>query len=213
MRLVLLGPPGSGKGTQAKKLAEHFGVPHISTGDILRENVKRGTDLGAQAKQYMDAGKLVPDELVVAIVVDRLARGDAAEGFLLDGFPRTVAQAEALETQLAASASGLDVVLELRIPDELIVPRMSGRRSCPACGAVYHVTGNPPKTAGICDNDGKELVQRVDDAEETVRDRLAVYAAQTAPLLDWYGAKSLLKSIEATGTPDEVTGLALTVLS
>lgn len=205
MRVVLVGPPGAGKGTQAQILATELSIPKVSTGDIFRANVSGGTELGRKAKEYMDRGDLVPDEVTNAMVKDRLAQDDAAEGFLLDGFPRNVPQAEELKTMLTDLGSELDAVLELRVDEEEVVKRLSGRRSCPECGRVYHVEYDSPKTAGRCDEDGTELYQRDDDREETIRHRLKVYRDQTAPLVEFYGAEGLLVTIAATGPVAEVS--------
>jgi adenylate kinase len=208
MRAVLVGPPGAGKGTQAQILASELSIPKVSTGDIFRANVSGKTDLGKKAKEYMDRGDLVPDEVTNAMVRDRLAQEDAAEGFLLDGFPRNVPQAETLKGILADLDTTLDVVLELRVDEEEVVKRLSGRRSCPECGQVYHVEYDAPKVAGRCDNEGAELYQREDDREETIRHRLEVYREQTAPLVQFYEAEGLLATIAATGSVEEVTARA-----
>lgn len=208
MRAVLVGPPGAGKGTQAQILASELAVPKVSTGDIFRANVSGGTELGTRAKKYMDRGDLVPDEVTNAMVKDRLSKEDAAAGFLLDGFPRNVPQAETLKGMLTELDTRLDVVLELRVDEEEVVKRLSGRRSCPECGQVYHVEYDPPKVAGRCDNEGAELYQREDDREETVRHRLKVYREQTAPLVEFYEAEGLLATIAATGSVEEVTARA-----
>ncbi|OKI23320.1 adenylate kinase [Nocardiopsis sp. TSRI0078] len=204
----MVGPPGAGKGTQAQILASELSIPKVSTGDIFRANVSGGTELGKKAKEYMDRGDLVPDEVTNAMVKDRLARDDAAAGFLLDGFPRNVAQAETLGTILADLDTSLDVVLELRVDEEEVVKRLSGRRSCPECGRVYHVEYDPPNAEGRCDNEGAELYQREDDREETIRHRLEVYREQTAPLVEFYAARGLLATIAATGSVEEVTARA-----
>ena len=208
MRAVLVGPPGAGKGTQAQILASELSIPKVSTGDIFRANVSGKTDLGKKAKEYMDRGDLVPDEVTNAMVRDRLAQEDAAAGFLLDGFPRNVPQAETLEGMLADLDTRLDVVLELRVDEDEVVRRLSGRRSCPECGRVYHVEYDAPETAGRCDNEGAELYQREDDREETIRHRLEVYREQTAPLVQFYEAEGLLATIAATGSVEEVTARA-----
>ncbi|ADQ05014.1 adenylate kinase [Caldicellulosiruptor owensensis OL] len=192
MRLILLGAPGAGKGTQAEYLSKRFSIPHISTGDILRENVKNETELGKKAKEYMDKGLLVPDEIVIEIVKDRIAKEDCKNGFLLDGFPRTIAQAEALDRVLQELGQKIDKVLNIEVPDEKILERMSGRRICKNCGASFHIIYRPPQKEGICDICGGELYQREDDKEETVKKRLEVYHAQTQPLIDYYKAKGLL---------------------
>lgn len=212
MRMVLVGPPGAGKGTQAKFIAHHFKIPQISTGDIFRANVASQTQLGLQAKRYMDAGDLVPDEVTIAMVQERLGHKDAVPGFLLDGFPRTVPQAKALAAILADLGTGLDAVLELRVDDEEVVSRLSGRRTCHGCGRVWHVEFDQPKVAGRCDIDGGELFQRDDDQPETIRRRLDVYREQTAPLVDHYDALGLLRTVEATGPVDGVTTRAISAL-
>ncbi|MFC7329385.1 adenylate kinase [Marinactinospora rubrisoli] len=212
MRAVLVGPPGAGKGTQAQILASELSIPKVSTGDIFRANVSGGTELGNLAKSYMDRGDLVPDEVTNAMVRDRLAEPDAREGFLLDGFPRNVAQAEWLNKTLDDAGRGLDVVLELKVDEEEVVKRLSGRRTCRACGHVQHMAYDPPKRAGVCDVCGGELFQRDDDREETIRHRLDVYREQTEPLVTFYANAGVLVGIEATGTVDEVTGRALAAL-
>ncbi|WP_193374033.1 adenylate kinase [Nocardiopsis salina] len=212
MRAVLVGPPGAGKGTQAQILATELSIPKVSTGDIFRANVSGGTELGKKAKEYMDRGDLVPDEVTNAMVKDRLAQDDAAEGFLLDGFPRNVPQAETLKTMLADLDSKLDVVLELRVDEEEVVNRLSGRRSCPECGRVYHVEYDAPQTAGRCDDDNAELYQREDDREETIRHRLKVYRDQTAPLVEFYENEGLLATIAATGPVGEVSERAMAAI-
>ncbi|KKM12652.1 adenylate kinase [Clostridiales bacterium PH28_bin88] len=195
MRLLLMGPPGAGKGTQAEVLTSKLEVPHISTGDMFRKAIKEGTELGRKAKEYMDAGQLVPDEVTIGIVRERLNEPDCAKGFLLDGFPRTVPQAEALDRILASTGRGLDAVLNIEVPREKLVDRLTGRRVCRACGATYHVLFNPPKAGGVCDHCGGELYQRSDDTVETVENRLDVYERQTAPLIAYYRDKGLLQSI------------------
>ena len=192
MKLIMLGAPGAGKGTQAAILSERLGIPTISTGNILRAAVKNGTPVGLQAKSYMDAGKLVPDEVIIGIIAERLAEDDCQGGFILDGVPRTIAQAEALEQ----AGVKFDCVLDIEVSDEEIVNRMSGRRACTACGATYHVKAAPPKTEGVCDACGGKLVQRDDDKPETVQSRLAVYHAQTEPLKDFYAQRGVLKTVE-----------------
>ncbi len=199
MRLVLLGPPGSGKGTQGEKLAATLGVPRISTGDILRRNVAAGTDLGKQAKAFMEAGKLVPDELVIAMTAERLKEPDAGRGFVLDGFPRTIAQAEAL-----AKLTSLDAVVNLFLEPEELVKRSAGRRVCPKCESVYHLVSNPPRKPGICDKCGSTLVTRPDDREEVVRTRIETYEKQTAPLVQYYRERGLLREVYASGVIDEI---------
>lgn len=204
MRVILLGPPGAGKGTQAKMLVEELGVPQISTGDILRQAVADGTPLGREAKGYMDRGALVPDEVVIGIIRDRLAQGDCGRGYILDGFPRTVAQAEALGKTLEAAGGSLDHVLSLQVDEEELVKRLSGRRTCGACGAMFHVTFNPPKREGTCDGCGGALIQREDDREETVRRRLQVYGEQTAPLIAYYERRGLLRRVPGQGEIPEI---------
>ena len=212
MRLVLVGPPGAGKGTQAQFIASHFSVPKISTGDIFRANVSEGTDLGIEAKKYMDAGDLVPDEVTIAMVNDRLTHDDTTEGFLLDGFPRTVHQAEVLDKVLAVQDTSLTVVLELVVDDEEVVRRLSGRRTCRRCGHVWHQDFDPPSRDGICDRCGGELFQRDDDSEQTIRHRLEVYADQTSPLIGYYGDRGLLRGVDATGPVEDVTERAINAL-
>lgn len=212
--LVLLGAPGSGKGTQAERIIARHDIPHISTGDILREAVARGTDLGEVAKRYMDAGELVPDDVIIGIMRARLGEPDAAPGFLLDGFPRTVEQAEALEEMLAAAGRALIHVLLLEVPEEELVRRLSGRRMCRGCGANHNVIFNPPAEAGVCDACGGELYQRSDDNEETVRNRLGVYRRQTEPLVGFYEARGLVRRFHGGGRgPDEVFSEIEAVLS
>ncbi|MGN6244663.1 MAG: adenylate kinase [Motilibacteraceae bacterium] len=213
MRLVLVGPPGAGKGTQAAFIATRSDIPKISTGDIFRANVGQGTPLGLEAKRYMDAGDLVPDEVTIAMVRDRLAEDDAARGFLLDGFPRTVGQAEALDGILADLGTALDVVLELDVDEDELVKRLSGRRTCRACGTAFHVESAPSAAEGVCDACGGELYQRDDDKPETIRRRLEVYTEQTAPLVGFYGERGLLVRIEATGTVEDVTERAMAALA
>lgn len=212
MRLVLVGPPGAGKGTQAAFIAQARTIPKISTGDIFRANVREGTELGVAAKKYMDAGDLVPDEVTIGMVRNRLAEDDAVKGFLLDGFPRNVPQAEVLGQMLDAMGTKLDVVLELVVDDDEVVRRLSGRRTCRNCGHIWHVDFDPPAAEGICDRCGGELFQRDDDKPETIRHRLEVYAEQTSPLVAYYAAKGLLIGIDATGPVDNVTDRALDAL-
>ncbi len=204
MNLIFLGPPGSGKGTQAKMLVDKYGIPQISTGDILREAVKEGTPLGKEAKKYMDEGKLVPDEVVVGIVRERLKEPDCTKGFILDGFPRTIPQAEALDKTLQEMGKGIDHVLSLEVDREELVRRLSGRRTCKRCGAMYHIIFDPPKKDGVCDRCGGELYQRDDDKEETIRERLRVYEEQTAPLIEYYRKKGLLRPIDGVGKIEEI---------
>ena len=198
MKIIMLGAPGAGKGTQAKMIAEKYSIPHISTGDIFRANIKEGTELGKKAKTYMDKGELVPDEPVVDIVVDRLAKDDAAKGYVLDGFPRTIPQAEALDAALAKRNEKVDFAIDVNVPDENIVKRMSGRRACVGCGATYHIVNVPPKKEGICDTCGGELILRDDDKPETVLNRLSVYHEQTQPLIDYYTKEGILKTVDGT---------------
>jgi adenylate kinase len=212
VRLVLVGPPGAGKGTQAQFIASHFAVPKISTGDIFRANVSEGTELGVEAKKYMDAGDLVPDEVTIGMVTDRLAQDDAAEGFLLDGFPRTVHQAEVLDSMLVERSVAVDVVLELVVDDDEVVRRLSGRRTCRQCGHVWHQDFDPPAKDGVCDRCGGQLFQRDDDSEDTIRHRLEVYADQTSPLIGYYGDRGLLRGVDATGPVEDVTERAISAL-
>ncbi|MGI8679921.1 MAG: adenylate kinase [Jatrophihabitans sp.] len=212
MRLVLVGPPGAGKGTQAEFIAERFGIPKVSTGDIFRANVSGGTELGQQAKKYMDAGDLVPDEVTNAMVRDRLAEADAIDGFLLDGFPRNTAQAEVLGGILDDIGSSLSVVLDLEVEHEKVVKRLSGRRTCKKCGHVWHIDFDAPSRAQLCDRCGGELYQRDDDLPDTVRHRLDVYAHQTAPLIDFYRALDKLVAIDALGAVEDVTERAIAAL-
>lgn len=198
MKIIMLGAPGAGKGTQAKKLAEKYQIPHISTGDIFRANIKNGTELGQKAKTYMDQGLLVPDELVCDLVVDRIQQKDCKNGYILDGFPRTIPQAESLDAALKAIGEAVDYAINVEVPDANIVSRMSGRRACVGCGATYHLQFAPTKVDGICDTCGAELILRDDDKEETVLKRLGVYHEQTKPLIDYYHAKGILKEVDGT---------------
>lgn len=204
MKLVILGPPGAGKGTQAEYIVERYNIPHISTGDIFRENIKNNTELGKEAKSYMDKGLLVPDDLVIALVEDRLNKDDAKEGFLLDGFPRTVAQAVSLDSILDKNNDKLTKVINISVDPEILIERAVGRRVCKTCGMTYHVKFNPPKEEGICDKDGTKLIQRDDDTEETVKTRISVYFDQTAPLIDYYRAQNLLVDIDGAKDIDKV---------
>jgi adenylate kinase len=212
VRLVLVGPPGAGKGTQAEFVAAHLAAPKISTGDIFRANVAQGTPLGVEAKRFMDAGQLVPDEVTINMVRERLAESDATDGFLLDGFPRTTPQAVALDKLLADLGSGLDLVLELVVDDDEVIRRLSGRRTCRGCGKIWHVEFDSPSHEGMCDRCGGELFQRDDDKAETVAERLVVYARDTAPLADYYGAQGKLVGIDATGPVEDVTVRAIDAL-
>ena len=204
MKIIMLGAPGAGKGTQAKKIADKYQIPHISTGDIFRANIKNGTELGMKAKTYMDQGLLVPDELVVDLVVDRLAQDDCANGCVLDGFPRTIPQAECLDAALAAKGEAIDYAVDVDVPDENIINRMSGRRACVACGATYHIVHIPTKVEGVCDRCGESLILRDVDKPETVKKRLDVYHAQTQPLIDYYTSKNVLKSVDGTQDMEDV---------
>jgi len=212
VRVVLVGPPGAGKGTQAQFLASHLSIPKISTGDIFRDNVSHGTALGRKAQKYMERGDLVPDEVTIAMITDRLADDDTQAGFLLDGFPRNVPQAETLKKLLTSWETKLDVVLELVVDDDEVVRRLSGRRGCRRCGRIWHVVFDPPVTPGICDDCGGELFQRDDDREETIRHRLEVYQQQTTPLVSFYADEGTLLGLDATGPVDEITERALRAL-
>ena len=204
MKIIMLGAPGAGKGTQAKMIAEKCGIPHISTGDIFRANIKNGTELGAKAKEYMDKGLLVPDELVCDLVVDRIQQADCEKGYILDGLPITIPQAEALENALNAIEQKLDYAIDIDVPDENIINRMSGRRACVGCGATYHVVFNPTKVEGKCDVCGESLILRDDDKPETVKKRLDVYHTQTQPLIDFYSARKVLVEVDGTQSMDKV---------
>ena len=204
MRLVMLGAPGAGKGTQAKKIADKYGIPHISTGDIFRANIKNGTELGKKAKEYMDKGARVPDELVVDLVADRVKQADCEKGYVLDGFPRTIPQAESLDAVLKTMGQKIDYAVNVEVPDENIVSRMSGRRACVGCGATYHIAHAPSKTEGICDRCGEALILRDDDKAETVKTRLSVYHEQTQPLIEYYGRQGCLKDVDGTVDMEEV---------
>ena len=212
MKVVMLGAPGAGKGTQAKMIATKYNVPHISTGDIFRANIKEGTELGKKAKSYMDQGLLVPDELVVDLVVDRLQQEDCKDGYILDGFPRTIPQAEALDSALGKLNTKLDFALDIDVADDFIVKRMGGRRACLGCGATYHIVNIPPKKEGICDTCGAELVLRDDDKPETVEKRLAVYHEQTQPLIDYYKNSGILVTLDGTKDMNEVFSNICSVL-
>lgn len=212
MKIIMLGAPGAGKGTQAKKIAEKYSIPHISTGDIFRANIKNGTELGKKAKTYMDQGLLVPDELVVDLVVDRVKQDDCSNGYVLDGFPRTIPQAEALDKALAAMGEAMDFAINVEVPDENIVRRMSRRRACVDCGATYHIVYAPTKEENICDNCHGELILREDDKPETVQKRLNVYHEQTQPLIDYYTEKNILVEVDGTVDIDEVFAAIVNVL-
>ena len=198
MKIIMLGAPGAGKGTQAKMIADKYKVPHVSTGDIFRANIKNGTELGKEAKQYMDKGLLVPDELTVKILLDRVAQADCENGYVLDGFPRTIPQAEVLDKALTELGDKIDYAIDVNVPDENIIKRMSGRRACLACGATYHIEHIQPKKEGVCDRCGEALVLRDDDKEETVKNRLNVYHEQTQPLIEYYTGKGILKEVDGT---------------
>ena len=204
MKVIMLGAPGAGKGTQAKKLAAEYSIPHISTGDIFRANIKEGTELGKKAKAYMDAGQLVPDELVCDLVVDRIQQDDCKNGYLLDGFPRTIPQAEALDAAVEKLGKKIDYAVNIDVPDDNIINRMSGRRACVGCGATYHIVFNPPKVEDVCDVCGKSLILRDDDKPETVKTRLDVYHAQTQPLIDYYAGRGVLVTVDGTQNMDKV---------
>ncbi|MBR1506522.1 MAG: adenylate kinase [Eubacterium sp.] len=204
MKIIMLGAPGAGKGTQAKMIAAKYSIPHISTGDIFRANIKQGTELGQKAKEYMDKGLLVPDELVVDLIMDRFQQDDAKNGYVLDGFPRTIPQAEALDKALAAAGEAVDFAINVEVPDENIVNRMSGRRACVGCGATYHIVYNAPKVEGVCDTCGEKLILRDDDKPETVLNRLSVYHEQTQPLIDYYTEKGIEKEVDGTQDMNKV---------
>lgn len=212
MKIIMLGAPGAGKGTQAKKIAAKYEIPHISTGDIFRANIKNGTELGKKAKTYMDQGLLVPDELVVDLVVDRVNQEDCSNGYVLDGFPRTIPQAEALDKALAAQGQKLDYAIDVDVPDQNIVQRMGGRRACVGCGATYHLVYAAPKKEGICDTCGAELMLRDDDKPETVEKRLGVYHEQTQPLIDYYTNAGILKTVDGTVAMEEVFEAIVSIL-
>ena len=212
MKIIMLGAPGAGKGTQAKQIAAKYEIPHISTGDIFRANIKNGTELGKKAKEYMDQGMLVPDELTCDLVMDRIAQDDCERGFVLDGFPRTIPQAEALTNALTKIGQSMDYAIDVDVPDENIVNRMSGRRACLNCGATYHIVFNPTKVEGVCDTCGNETVLRDDDKPETVQKRLTVYHDQTQPLIDYYREQNILKSVDGTKPMDEVFSDIVSIL-
>ena len=198
MKIIMLGAPGAGKGTQAHMIAEKYHLPHVSTGDIFRANIKNGTELGKEAKGYMDRGELVPDELTVRILLDRVAQEDCKNGYILDGFPRNIPQAEVLEKELEKLGEKIDAAIDMEVPDESIISRLSGRRACSSCGATYHIVNVPPKKEGICDVCGEALILRDDDKEETVQKRLDVYHEQTQPLIEFYTKKGILKTVDGT---------------
>lgn len=212
MKIIMLGAPGAGKGTQAKRIAEKYNVPHISTGDIFRENIKNGTELGNKAKAYMEAGDLVPDELVLELIMDRFDKEDCANGYVLDGFPRTIPQAEALDAALAEKGESIDNVIDVDVPDEHIITRMAGRRTCAHCGAIFHLEHMPPKIEGKCDQCGGHLMMREDDQPDTVIARLKTYHEQTQPLKDYYGAKGLVHSVDGTQDREVVFGEVVKIL-
>ena len=212
MKIIMLGAPGAGKGTQAKMISEKYGLPHVSTGDIFRANIKNGTELGMEAKKYMDAGQLVPDELTVKILLDRVAEDDCKNGYVLDGFPRTIHQAEVLEDALNKLNDKIDYAINVDVPDENIISRMSGRRACVNCGATYHIQYAPTKVEGICDKCGSELILRDDDKPETVKNRLDVYHKQTQPLIDFYSARNILKEVDGTVSMNEVFESIISIL-
>ena len=212
MKIIMLGAPGAGKGTQAKMIAAKYQIPHISTGDIFRANIKNGTELGMEAKKYMDQGQLVPDELTVKILLDRVAQPDCSEGYVLDGFPRTIPQAEVLDNALNKLGDSIDFAIDVDVPDENIVRRMSGRRACLSCGATYHIEHIPPKQEGVCDTCGQPLVLRDDDKPETVLKRLKVYHEQTQPLIDFYTKKGVLRSVDGTVDMNDVFEAIVNVL-
>ena len=212
MKIIMLGAPGAGKGTQAKMIAAKYQIPHISTGDIFRANIKNGTELGMEAKKYMDQGQLVPDELTVKLLLDRVAQPDCSEGYVLDGFPRTIPQAEVLDNALNKLGDSIDFAIDVDVPDENIVRRMSGRRACLSCGATYHIEHIPPKQEGVCDTCSQPLVPRDDDKPETVLKRLKVYHEQTQPLIDFYTKKGVLRSVDGTVDMNDVFEAIVNVL-
>ena len=212
MKIIMLGAPGAGKGTQAKLIADKYSIPHISTGDIFRANIKEGTELGKKAKEYMDKGALVPDELTCDLVMDRISQGDCKNGFVLDGFPRTIPQAEALSSALEKEGKSMDFAIDIEVPDENIINRMGGRRACKGCGATYHIVNIPPKKEGICDRCGEALVLRDDDKPETVKNRLTVYHDQTQPLIDYYNKKNILHEVDGTMEMNDVFNAITAIL-
>ena len=212
LKIIMLGAPGAGKGTQAKKIAAKYSIPHISTGDIFRANIKNNTELGQKAKTYMDKGELVPDALVVDLIMDRFKEPDCANGYVLDGFPRTIPQAEALDKALNAQNESVDYAINVEVPDENIINRMSGRRACVGCGATYHIQFNPTKVEGVCDVCGEKLILRDDDKPETVKNRLSVYHEQTQPLIDYYAKKSILAEVYGTKDMEDVFNAIVEIL-
>ena len=212
MKIIMLGAPGAGKGTQAKKIAAKYAIPHISTGDIFRANIKNNTELGQKAKTYMDKGELVPDELVVDLIMDRFKEADCANGYVLDGFPRTIPQAEALDKALSANGESVDYAFIVEVPVDNLLYRMSGRRACVGCGATYHIQFNPTKVEGICDACGEKLILRDDDKPETVKNRLSVYHEQTQPLIEYYSGKGVLKEVDGTQPMDDVFAAIVKIL-
>ena len=212
MKIIMLGAPGAGKGTQAKKIADKYQIPHISTGDIFRANIKEGTELGKKAKSYMDQGQLVPDELTLELIMDRFQNPDCKNGYVLDGFPRTIPQAEALTEALAKKGETIDYAINVEVPDENIINRMGGRRACLACGSTYHIVYAPTRVEGICDRCGEKLVLRDDDKPETVKNRLAVYHEQTQPLIEYYEKADALRTVDGTKDKDEVFGDIVAIL-
>ncbi len=212
MKIIMLGAPGAGKGTQAKQIADKYSIPHISTGDIFRANLKAGTELGKKAKEYMDQGLLVPDELTCDLVMDRIGQDDCKNGFVLDGFPRTIPQAEALDQALAKISQSMDYAIDVDVPDENIVNRMSGRRACLNCGATYHIVSIPSKVEGVCDRCGSQVVLRDDDQPETVKKRLDVYHEQTQPLIDYYKKQNILKTVDGTQPMEKVFDAIVEIL-
>lgn len=212
MKIIMLGAPGAGKGTQAKQIADKYSIPHISTGDIFRANLKAGTELGKKAKEYMDQGLLVPDELTCDLVMDRIGQDDCKNGFVLDGFPRTIPQAEALDAALAKINEKMDYAIDVDVPDDNIINRMSGRRACLSCGATYHIVSIPTKVEGVCDRCGSQVVLRDDDQPETVKKRLEVYHEQTQPLIDYYKKQNILKTVDGTQPMEDVFGAIVEIL-
>jgi adenylate kinase len=213
MKLIMLGPPGAGKGTQAQRLVENLNLPQLSTGDMLRAAVKAGTEVGTKAKEYMDSGNLVPDEVVVGIIAERTTADDCSKGYILDGFPRTVAQADSLGAMLAEKSDAIDAVVSIDVPDSELLGRLLGRWTCKGCGSMYHTKFKPPAAEGVCDSCAGQLYQRSDDQEDAIKTRLESYRAQTAPLIDYYSAKSVLKPVNGVGSLDEITDRIMSVLN